>query len=192
MFVSGAIVNDSMRGGYIKIVLASLIIAVAWLWLLYANEMRRWASASASRFESLAAWGRRSKAAGGPYDTTDHYLKQLEIPHPSETLSKAMAEIPSGDAVVFIAAGDGESSDLIHHTISYLAWPLMIGEVRCGAAGAPAELMYLPPAGETVKWLMFYRLATPPDLAPSAKMIGPHLILTPALELKEWKSYCSR
>lgn len=180
-----------MKKRIIIITTACLIITAALsLWL--EKTLRGRTALLFNRFENAASRQMTSKAAGGAYDTTDHYLKPLEIQHPSETLLKAMAEIPPDDAVVFIAAGDDERSDLIHHTISHLSWPRLIGEVRCGARGAPTELMYLPPAREPVKWLMFYRVAPPPDLTPSAKMIGPHLILTPASELKEWKSYCSR
>ncbi|MCG3161127.1 MAG: hypothetical protein JMDDDDMK_02245 [Acidobacteria bacterium] len=178
-----------MKKPIIAIIVVCLVIVAM---LSLGGTMKRRATSLLNRFENAASRQMTSKAAGGAYDTTDHYLKPLEIQHPSETLLKAMAEIPPDDAVVFIAAGDDERSDLIHHTISHLSWPRLIGEVRCGARGAPTELMYLPPAREPVKWLMFYRVAPPPDLTPSAKMIGPHLILTPASELKEWKSYCSR
>ncbi|MGE0130183.1 MAG: hypothetical protein AB7U82_19025 [Blastocatellales bacterium] len=176
-----------------KAIIAIIVVCCAIAAMLsLGGALRRRTAALLNRFENAVSRQMTAKAAGGAYDTTDHYLKPLEIPHPSETVLKAMAEIPPADAVVFIAAGGDERSDLIHHTISHLCWPRLIGEVRCGAAGAPTELMYLPPAGAPVKWLMFYRVAAPPDLSSSAKMIGPHLILTTASELKEWKSYCSR
>jgi len=145
-----------------------------------------------NRFEKVLARTLSLKAPGGVYDTTDHFLKPLQIPRPSETLSKAMAEIPNGDAVIFITTGDDEESELIYRTISYLGWPRRIGEFRCGGTRAPAEAPFLSPPREPVKWLMFYRIVPPPDLTQAAKKIGPRLTLSPASELKEWKSYCSR
>jgi hypothetical protein len=144
-----------------------------------------------NRFENVLARPLKLKAPGGVYDTTDHFLKPLQIPRPSETLSKAMAEIPTDDAVLFITAGDDEESELIYRTVSYLGWPRRIGEVRCGGTRAHTEAPFLPPAGEPVKWLMFYRILPPPELTQAAKKIGPRLALISASELKEWKSYCS-
>ena len=173
-------------------IIASCLLIVTALALWPGATLRRRLTPLMNRFETALTRQMTSKAAGGPYDTTDHYLKPLQIPRPSETLSTAMAEIPPDDAIIFIAAGDDEWSDLIHHTVSYLGWPRQISEVRCGAAGATTEAMYLPPAGKPVKWLMFYRISPPPDSTQSAKKIGLHLTLTPASELKEWNSYCSR
>lgn len=172
--------------------IATCLIIVTALSLLPGGILRRRLALGTNSFETALTRQLTSKAAGGVYDTTDHYLKPLQIPHPSETLLKAMEEIPPDDAVIFIAASDDESSGLIHHTVSYLGWPRQIGEVRCGAAGAPTEAMWLPRAGKPVKWLMFYRIVPPPDLTQAAKKIGPHLTLAPASELQEWKSYCSR
>jgi hypothetical protein len=146
----------------------------------------------ANRFETVLARPLKSKAPGGPYDTTDHFLKPLEIPHPSETLALTMAEIPSNDAVIFITAGYDNDSELIYRAVSYLGWPRRIGEVRCGGTRAPTEEMFLPPSGEPVKWLMFYRIVPPADSGQAAKKIGPYLTLTPSSELKEWRSYCSQ
>jgi hypothetical protein len=144
-----------------------------------------------NRFENVIARILSSKAPGGVYDTTDHFLKPLQIPRPSETLSNAMAEIPTEAAVLFIAAGDDEESELIYRTVSYLSWPRRIGEIRCGGTRAPTEATFLPAAGEPVKWLMFYRIIPKPDMTQAAKKIGPRLTIMPASELKEWKSYCS-
>lgn len=144
-----------------------------------------------NRFENVLARPLKLKAPGGVYDTTDHFLKPLQIPRPSETLSKAMTEIPTDEAVLFITAGDDEESELIYRTVSYLGWPRRIGEVRCGGTRTPTETPFLPTAGAPVKWLMFYRIVPPPDLTEAAKKIGPRLTLIPASELKEWKSYCS-
>lgn len=154
--------------------------------------MNRLPAPLTTRLESGLSRFAASQAGGGPYDTTDHYLSPLEIPRPSETVLSAMSGIPPDQGIVFIGSGDDESVDLIHHSVSYLGWPRPIGEVRCGAAGGPASEIYLPPVGKTVKWLMFYRVSPPPDLAQTSRSIGPHLSLTPASELKAWKLYCSQ
>ncbi len=175
-----------MRNLIIAIIAAAILITAATLSL--GGRLRP----MANRFENILARPMKLKAPGGAYDTTDHFLKPLEIPLPSETLSKAMAELPPGEAVIFITAGEDGDSELIYRTVSYLSWPRWIGEVRCGRTREATQELFLPPAAEPVKWLMFFRIAPPPDLPEAAKKIGPYLTLTPASESKEWKSYCSR
>jgi len=173
------------------------IIAIMAAFLLVATALSLWPGGKlrlslTNRFETVLARSLRLKSPGGVYDTTDHFLKPLQIPRPSETLVNALEEIPPHDAVIFITAGDDEESELIYRTVSYLGWPRRIGEIRCGGTRATTESPFLPAPGEPVKWLMFYRIVPPTDLTQAAKKIGPRLTLSPASELKEWKSYCSR
>jgi len=173
------------------------IIAIIAVCLLVAIALSLWPGGTfnlslTNRFETVLAGALRLKSQGGVYDTTDHFLKPLQIQRPSEKLVKALEEIPPHDAVIFITSGDDEESELIYRAISYLGWPRRIGEVRCGGTRAPTEAPFLPSPGEPVKWLMFYRIVPPTDLTQAAKKIGPRLTLSPASELKEWKSYCSQ
>ncbi len=173
-------------------ILACCIIAFVALWLLYANELKHWAAASISRFQSIINRSRMSSAAGGVYDTTDRYLSFLQIPDPSESALKALADVPPEDAMVFITSSADEWSELVYRTVAYLGWPRPIGEVRCGGAGEAPELLFHPGSGRPIKWLFFYRVKPPTELTQTSRMIGPSLILTPTSELKEWKSYCSQ
>ncbi len=170
-----------MRTRVIKIVLACCVVAfAAFLTPTLTN-----------RFKSVVAWGPMSKAAGGVYDTTDRYLSLLDIPNPSEAVLKAMADVPPEDAMVFVTSNDDEHSELVYRTVAYLGWPRPIGEARCGEAGASPQLLFQPRDGRPIKWLFFYRVKPPAELAQTSRMIGPHLILA-MVELKEWKSYCSQ
>ncbi|HKQ79065.1 MAG TPA: hypothetical protein VJ810_35550 [Blastocatellia bacterium] len=180
-----------MKIRIITIITACLLIAAA-LSLLPSGALRRPLAPLTNRFETILARPLRLKAPGGVYDTTDHYLKPLEIPRPSETISKVFSEIPPGDAIIFITKADDDGSELVYRTVSYLGWPRQIGEVRCDAPRSTAEAPFLPHTGEPVKWLLFYLIAPPPELNQAAKKIGPRLTLTPASESKEWKSYCSQ
>ena len=186
-YANGAAENE-MKNRITAIIIVCLLVAAALLpWP--GRTLKLWL---ANRFETVLARPLKLKAPGGPYDTTDHFLKPLEIPHPSETMTLAMAEIPPNDAVIFITAGDDNDSELIYRAVSYLGWPRRIGEVRCGGTRAPTEEMFLPPSGEPVKWLMFYRVVPPAGSVQAAKKIGPYLTLAPSSELKEWRSYCSQ
>jgi len=186
-YANGA-AESEVKNRIITILTASLITAAAAaLW----PDGRLWLSLT-NRFDNVLARSLRLKAPGGAYDTTDHFLKPLRIQNPSEMISKAMAEIATGDAVLFITVGDDEESELIYRTVSYLGWPRRIGELRCGGTRGPTESQFLPAAGEPVKWLIFYRIDPPPELTQAAKKIGPRLTLSPAPEMKEWKLYCSR
>ncbi len=165
--------------------------------LLIAAALALWAGGTLyfsqrNRIDNVLAGTLRSMSPGGAYDTTDHFLKPLELTRPSETLMRAMEEIPTGDSALFITTSDAEESELIYRTVSYLGWPRRIGEIRCAGTRSPTEALFLPPAGTPVKWLMFYRIDPPQDLIQAAKKIGPRLTLIPASELKEWNSYCSR
>ena len=71
---------------------ACLIIAAALL-LWQGGTLRRGLSPLTNRLETALTRQLTSRAAGGAYDTTDYYLKPLEIPRPSETLLKAMNRI---------------------------------------------------------------------------------------------------
>jgi hypothetical protein len=186
-YTNGA-AESEMKNRITAIIIVCLLAAAALL-LWRGLTLKLWL---ANRFETVLARPLKLNAPGGPYDTTDHFLKPLEIPHPSETLALAMAEIPPNDAVIFITAGDDNDSELIYRAVSYLGWPRRIGEVRCGGTRAHTEEMFLPPSGESVKWLMFYRIVPPAGSVQSAKKIGPYLTLTPSSELKEWRSYCSQ
>jgi len=181
-----------MRSRNIKIVSACCVIAFIVVGYYCANGLRRLASASASRFESVAAWSPMSKAVGGVYNTTDRYLSSLQIPSPSEAALKAMADVPPEDAMVFITSSADEGSELVYRTVAYLGWPRPIGEARCAAAGKAPELFFQPRAGRPIKWLFFYRIKPPPELMQASRMIGPYLVLAPSPELKDWKSYCSQ
>ena len=186
-YANGA-AESEVKNRIITILTACLIIAAAFslwpggtLWLSLTN-----------RFDNVLARSLRLKAPGGSYDTTDHFLKPLQIQNPSEMISKAISDIPTEGAVLFITVGDDEESELIYRTVSYLGWPRRIGEVRCGGTRGPTEAPFLPAAGEPVKWLIFYRIDPPPELTQASKKIGPRLTLSPAPEMKEWKLYCSR
>jgi hypothetical protein len=128
------------------------------------------------------------RSAGGPYATTDRHLATLEIQDPSETVRTALAGLPPGEAAALIIPRDLPDSLTIFYSLSYLSWPRPFGELICGDS---PRLIYLAKTAGPVKWLLFYRANLPADLAPSAKMIGPHLALTPAKELRDWRSYCS-
>lgn len=179
--LNGAVANESMRTWVVKIGLACCIIAFAAFLKPTLTD----------RLESVVARGAMSKAAGGAYDTTDRYLSPLEIPNPSEAALKAMADVPPEDAMVFVTSNGDEHSELVYRTLAYLGWPRPIGEARCGEAGKPPQLLFQPRDGQRIKWLFFYRVKPPAELAQTSRTIGPHLILT-MVELKEWKSYCSQ
>lgn len=176
-----------MNKWIIKIISACCVIAAAVLWWTGASRLE----AMFHRFEAAAAQRPLARAAGGVYDTTDRYLSDLQIPHPSEAVLKAFADVPADDAMIFITSSSDANSELTYRSIAYLGWPRQIGEVRCGTDGAP-ELLFHPRAETRVKWLMFYRVAPPVDSTQQSRVIGQHLTLTPASELKEWRSYCSR
>jgi hypothetical protein len=48
-----------------------------------------------NRFENVLARPLKLKAPGGVYDTTDHFLKPLKIPRPSDRRRKRRAILPS-------------------------------------------------------------------------------------------------
>ncbi|MGH9765814.1 MAG: hypothetical protein ACREAB_00135 [Blastocatellia bacterium] len=181
-----------MRGRVIKIILACCVIAFVAFWLLNPSEMKLWAAALISRFENVVSRSLMAKAAGGVYGTTDRYLSSLQIPNPSEAALKAMADVPPEDAMVFITPNADERSELVYRTVAYLGWPRPIGEARCGNAGEAPKLLFHPRSGRPIKWLFFYRVNPPAELKQTSRMIGPHLVLAPSPELKEWKSYCSQ
>jgi hypothetical protein len=181
-----------MKSRIVKIIASCCAIAVFAFWWTGAGRLKHWVAAAIIRFEAAVTRQPLSKTASGAYDTTDCYLSSLQIPHPSEAVMKALADVPADDALIFITSNDDERSELTYRTIAYLGWPRPIGEARCKGPGAPPELLFQPRAEKTIKWLMFHRVAPPPDLRPTSVMIGPHLMLAPAPELKEWKSYCSQ
>ena len=182
--------ENEVKKRIIIVITTSLLIALT-LSLAPDESLIRPLAPLKNRFDTFFARSMRLMAQGGVYDTTDHYLKPLDIPRPSETLLKVMSELPPGDAVIFITAVEDDGSELIYRSISYLSWPRQIGVVRCGVERETIATS-LTRATDPVKWLMFYQIALPPEFNQAPRKIGPRLILTPASELKEWKSYCSR
>jgi hypothetical protein len=170
----------------IRIISACCVIASLVLWWAGAGRLKT----IFHRFEAAYAERPLASTYGGAYATTDHYLSELQVAHPSEAVLRAMGEVPSDDAMIFITLDSDERAELIYRSIAYLGWPRQIGETRCGANGA--ALLFHPPARKPIKWLIFYRLAPPVDLMQPAQRIGPHLTLVPVTELREWKWYCSR
>jgi hypothetical protein len=128
------------------------------------------------------------QSAGGPYATTDHHLRSLEIPQPAEAVLAALKDLPQHESIVFIIPPDLPDPHLTFYTISYLTSPRPFGKLTCGESPSP---IFLSRTAGPVKWLLFYRLNVPADLKPFARKIGPHLALVPVKELRDWRSYCS-
>src|SRR5262249_1415019 len=66
--------------------LAASLISVAAVALWPNGGLGRRLAPLTSRLDAALNRMAMSKAAGGPYDTTDHYLRPLEIPRPSEAV----------------------------------------------------------------------------------------------------------
>jgi len=115
---SNGAAESEVKTRVITTITGFLLIAAA-LSLLPGGALRRPLSPLTNRFETIFARPLRLKALGGVYDTTDHYLKPLEIPRPSETISKVLSEIPPGDAIIFITAADDDGSELVYRTVSW-------------------------------------------------------------------------
>jgi len=134
-----------------------------------------------------------ARSAGGPYATTDTYLRSLEIPNPSERVLAAVAQLPENDAMMFIAPGRTPEIELTYRVIASLSWPREVGALHCrlgDATTSEPELLFQPRKEKRIRWLFFYR-TSPPAGSKSVTEIGPHLKLVPIEEAKEWTSYCS-
>ncbi len=134
-----------------------------------------------------------ARSAGGPYATTDTYLRSLEIPNPSERVLEAVAQLPENDAMMFIAPGRTPEIELTYRVIASLSWPREVGALHCrlgDATTSKPELLFQPRQEKQIRWLFFYRIS-PPAGSKSVTEIGPHLKLVPIEEPKELSSYCS-
>ena len=134
-----------------------------------------------------------ARSAGGPYATTDTYLRSLQIPNPSERVLAAVAQVPENDAMMFIAPSRTPEIELTYRVIASLSWPREVGALHCrlgDATTSKPELLFQPRKEKQIRWLFFYR-TSPPAGSKSVTEIGPHLKLVPIEEAKEWTSYCS-
>ena len=134
-----------------------------------------------------------ARSAGGPYATSDTYLRSLEIPNPSERVLTAMAQVPENDAMMFIAPSRTPEIELTYRVIASLSWPREVGALHCRLGDATtikSELLFQPRQEKQIRWLFFYR-TSPPAGSKSVTEIGPHLKLVPIEEPKELSSYCS-
>ena len=144
-----------------------------------------------NRMARLVAPQQLARSAGGIYATTDAYLRQLEIPAPSEKILAAISQLPKDDAILFVAPPRQPEIELVYRAVASLSWPLEIGALHCGKY---PELLFQPRAGKQIRWLMFYQTALPTDLErfePPTE-IRKHLKLLPIEEAKEWTAYCSQ
>ncbi|MBL8188611.1 MAG: hypothetical protein JNK38_11420 [Acidobacteria bacterium] len=134
-----------------------------------------------------------ARSAGGPYATTDTYLRSLEIPNPSERVLAAVTQVPENDAMMFIAPSRTPEIELTYRVIASLSWPREVGALHCrlgDATTAKPEFLFQPRKEKQIRWLFMYRTSLPVG-SKSVTEIGPHLKLVPIEEAKEWTSYCS-
>ena len=108
----------------------------------------------------------------------------FNAPVRSDAVIDALAQLPQGEAVLFLASSEAEPSFLAYMLTSYLAWPRQVWGAACGAGWR-----VLPPTSPRLAGVVLYRLEPPSWVAPTDARDGKPAVIPLAEEL-QWTSFC--
>jgi hypothetical protein len=136
-----------------------------------------------SRVPAMSRWG-----------TSDLMLTSTGTAYSAQSLIDALADLPEGDLILFVANSGDIGFSLAYFHTSYFAAPRRTVALRCDAAGGEGQLFNPIPSGSVrTAAVVFYAMEPPPQFS-GGRRAGANLVVVPfSMSIagrSNWKHFC--
>src|ERR1017187_4565440 len=112
-----------------------------------------------------------------PYQTTDFFLRVLDVPHPGLAVEDRLRRYAADQRLLFVGPAGEPSAARVHFTISQLAYPRPVAAIFCGEPGkSRTRAVEGVPRSAEMAALIFYR-TDPGPWAAGGTRVAPQLYL---------------
>ena len=138
---------------------------------------------SASLVENISVWS-----------TSDKMLASTGAANSSQALIDALADLPEGDLILFVAASGEAGSTVAYFHTAYFGAPRRSVILSCNNVDrGPLFLAPIPSGSISIAAVVYYGMEPPPRFS-GGRRVGPRLVVVPfskpVAEVSDWKYFC--
>ncbi len=125
-----------------------------------------------------------------PYETSDSFLRVLDVPHPALLVEDSLRRYALDKRFLFVGPAGEPSTLRVYFTISHLAYPRPVAAVFCGETGkSGTRTIESVPRSSEMAGLIFFK-TDPGPWAAGGSRVTSGLYISPNNFAGTWESFC--